>query len=89
MITALADGDVANAAGFRDVVARMLRGLSGDALRRLAASWPTEGEVCDLIIAEAIAEALDERSAADGPARQGRSPWLGRQALRTPERAAA
>ena len=61
MIASLADLDSLDAAAFRASVTLMLRSLSGESLRRLAASWPTERSLAELIVAEAIAEALAER----------------------------
>ena len=68
MIATPADTDMTDVTGFRASVATMVRGLSADALRRLATSWPTEGNLADLIVTEAIAAALEEHGARAAPA---------------------
>jgi hypothetical protein len=67
----------------------MLRSLSGDALRRLAASWPTERSLAELIVAEAIAEALAAREGAEVPACGGTLLPFGRHDWHLLARAAA
>ena len=70
MIASLADLDSLDAAAFRASVALMLRDLSSATLRRLAASWPTERSLAELIVAEAIAAALAERDEGDATAHE-------------------
>ena len=68
MIATPADTDVTDVTGFRASVATMVRDLSADALGRLATSWPTEGNLADLIVTEAIAAALEQHGARPAPA---------------------
>ena len=58
---------------------RILRERSGDELRKLVASLPTEGNLAHLIVAEAITEALEEFRAANGPTRKDQPACLRRQ----------
>ena len=76
MNASFADGDAADAVRFRAAVAGALRGLSGDVLCRLATSWPAEDDLANRIVAEAIAEALDELRAEKAPFRRDEPPWL-------------
>ena len=89
MVASLADSDVADATQFRAAVARALREQPGDVLRKLAASWPAEGDLADRIVAEAIAEALDGPSVAQRSGRQDQPTWLRRQDRHMQARAAA
>jgi hypothetical protein len=79
MIPSLDDSEIADAIRFRAAVAEALRGLSADVLRRLATSWPAENDRADRIVAEAIAEALEELRTGREPARQQPPPWLASQ----------
>ena len=60
MFVSPADRGLLDAQEFRASVAVTLRSLSEPTLRRLAASWPTERNLAELIVADAIAEALEE-----------------------------
>ena len=75
MIATPAHADMTDLTGFRASLATMVRGLSADALRRLATSWPTEGNLADLIVTEAIAAALEEHGARAAPANGVRLSW--------------
>ena len=79
MIVTFAASDAADAIRLRAVVTSALRELPGDVLRKLATSWPAEGDLADRIVDEAITEALEEFGAAKCPARQDQPLWLRRR----------
>ena len=58
MNASLAGSDVADATQFRAAVARALRELPSDVLRKLAASWPAEGDPVRLLAEAAHASDL-------------------------------
>ena len=89
MTASLADTDSLDAAAFRASVALMLRDLSSATLRRLAASWPTERSLAELIVAEAIAAALAERDEGDATAHEVPQCLLHRYGATLPAHAAA
>jgi hypothetical protein len=70
MLASLADDDAAD-----PILAaiRALRELSGDELRKLATSRPADGDLAALIVAEAIAETLEESRSPTGKSRISRA----------------
>jgi hypothetical protein len=82
----LTDHDPTDAQRSRATAVRLLRELSGDELRRLAASRPAGDDRAQGIVADAITEALEASRAAMGPTRKDRPARLHRRQQRAQTR---